>query len=165
MTEILKDIKREMQEIQDNIGAFHETGLKDDGMMKIKPSITVCVDFDGTMVQHEYPDIGKETEGCVETLKRWVDEYNVGIILDTMRSGDSLDEAVAWCKEKGIKLYGISKDPEQEKWTDSPKAYAPFSIDDRNVGCPLVYGKSRRPYVNWYKIVEIFEPVIKMFAK
>ena len=52
MTEIFKDIKREMQEIQDNIGAFHETGLKDDGMMKIKPSITVCVDFDGTMVQH-----------------------------------------------------------------------------------------------------------------
>ena len=54
---------------------------------------------------------------------------------------------------------------EQEKLTDSPKAQAPFSIDDRNVGCPLVYGKSRRPYVNWYKIVEIFEPVIKMFAK
>ena len=47
MTEILKYIKRKMQEIQDNIGAFHKTGLKDDGMMKIKPSITVCVDFDG----------------------------------------------------------------------------------------------------------------------
>lgn len=165
MKDISTDIKREINEIRDKVGAFHDTGIEDDGMMKSKPSITVCVDFDGTMVKHEYPNIGEEAEGCIDTLKRWINDYNVGIILDTMRSDESLDEAVNWCKKNGIKLYGISKDPTQERWTNSPKAYAPFSIDDRNVGCPLVYGKSKRPYVDWKKIVEIFEPVIKMFVE
>lgn len=160
-----KLLKQEVKEINKKnedlliSGAFHDTG-RDISDIKSKPVVTVCVDFDGTMVKHEYPEIGEEADHCVETLKHWVDDYNVGIILDTMRSDDTLEEAVNWCKEKGIKLYSIAKDPDQQSWTNSPKAYAPFSIDDRNIGCPLVYGKSKRPYVDWLKVRKIFEPII-----
>lgn len=134
-------------------------------MLKTKPSVTICVDFDGTMVEHEYPFIGEEAPGCVKTLKTWIEKYNVGIILDTMRSGKSLEDAVNWCKSHEIKLYGISCDPNQKSWTDSPKAYAPFSVDDRNIGCPLVYGKSKRPYVDWKQVNKLVEPILKAITK
>ena len=64
------------------------------GNKNSKPLITIVVDFDGTVVEHEYPRTGKENGNCSEILKRWIDEYNVGIILDTMRSGKLLDIAV-----------------------------------------------------------------------
>lgn len=150
----------EMKEINEYKGATHLGATKYPVKGK-KPAVTVCVDFDGTMVQHEYPHIGPEAEGCVETLKRWIEDYNVGIILDTMRSDEALEDAIDWCQKRGIKLYGIGCDPNQKRWTRSKKAYAPFSVDDRNIGCPLIYGKSKRPYVDWKSVNELFEPILK----
>lgn len=136
--------------------------LHDEISSLVNEKLPVCVDFDGTVCAHEYPSIGEENKPCIEVLKRWQDN-GIGIILDTMRDGKALDEAVEWLKERGIKLYGIGKDPNQEKWTKSNKAYGIFSIDDRNLGVPLITFKNERPKVDWEKIDELYsERLLKM---
>ena len=54
-------------------------------MRNSKSIIPICVDFDSTMVLSDYPYVKRENGNCSEILKRWVEEYNVGIILNTMR--------------------------------------------------------------------------------
>lgn len=111
--------------------------------------MTIAIDFDGTCVTHEYPNIGREIEGCVDVLKELVREGHK-LILYTMRSGKYLEEAVDWFKEHGIPLWGINKNPTQSAWTKSPKVYANMYIDDAACGCPLIYdNQSGRPFVDW----------------
>lgn len=122
--------------------------------------IPILVDFDSTMVLSDYPYILKENGNCSEILKRWAEKYNVGIILNTMRSGEHLQIALDWIKSKGIPLYGIGENPTQKNWTESKKAYGVFNIDDINVGCPLIY-EGGKYLVDWDKIVELLEPKLK----
>ena len=88
------------------------------------------LDFDGTVVKHEFPNIGGDI-GAIPVLKR--------LILFTMRSGETLDAAVKWFADNGIPLFGIQKNPTQGTWTSSPKSYAELMIDDSALGCPLMY--------------------------
>lgn len=110
----------------------------------------ICVDFDGTIVDHRFPDIGKECPGAFRYLKQFQKE-GAKLILFTMRSNETLDEAVAFCRERGIEFYGVNTDPTQKKWTASPKAYGELYIDDAAVGCPLRPSPRMdgRPQVNW----------------
>lgn len=122
--------------------------------------IPICVDFDGTLCDHQYPRIGKENEHCFEVMCKWTTQYNVGWILDTMRSGEELEQAVKWCEERDMKFYGIGSNPTQKTWTISPKAYGVFSIDDRNLGVPLIMEEGHRPRVDWKTIDEEYSPLI-----
>lgn len=128
----------------------------------------ICIDFDGTCVTHEFPKIGKDI-GAVPVLKKIVAAGH-NLILFTMRSdmpegyttdkhinkefGNHLTDAVNWFKENNIPLYGINRNPTQNSWTKSPKAYAQLYIDDAALGCPLLFNedKSNRPYVDWAKV-------------
>jgi hypothetical protein len=112
----------------------------------------IAIDFDGTCVTHDYPRIGIDI-GAVPVLKKLI-EAGHSLILFTMRSGKYLDEAVDWFKENGIPLYGIQKDPTQQVWTSSPKAYAELYIDDAALGCPLFHieNQAARPFVNWQQV-------------
>lgn len=113
--------------------------------------ITICIDFDGTCVTHDYPRIGKEI-GAVPVLKELVDKGHK-LILFTMRSkvldGNPLKDAVDWFANNQIPLYGIQSNPTQKFWTTSPKAYGELYIDDAALGCPLMYPEEGRPYVDW----------------
>jgi hypothetical protein len=115
--------------------------------------LIIAVDFDGTCVTHEYPNVGKEI-GAVQVLKRITDAGNK-IILFTMRSGKELQDAVNWFKQNNIPLFGINENPEQHTWTESPKPYAHMYIDDAGFGCPLLFNDeiSSRGFVNW-QIIE-----------
>ena len=129
-----------------------------------KNIIPITVDFDSTMVLSDYPYVKRENGNCSEILKRWVKEYNVGIILNTMRSDEHLDIALEWIKSKGIPLYGIGVNPTQEYWTSSNKPYSIFSIDDINVGCPLKREEGKY-LVDWDEIVKILEPKLKTLSE
>ena len=109
----------------------------------------IAIDFDGTCVTHDYPRIGKDIH-AVNVLKRLVANGHK-LILNTMRSGKELDEAVNWFKENGIELYGANENPTQKRWTNSPKVYAHLYIDDAALGCPLKMDSnlSDRPFVDW----------------
>lgn len=121
--------------------------------------IPICVDFDSTLVISEYPNIICENDNCSEILKRWTTEYNVGVILDTMRGGVDLDIALNWCNEKDIPLYGILENPNQHNFVCSTKCYGIFSIDDRNIGCPLKQN-GKEKVVDWGQIVQLIEPIL-----
>ena len=79
----------------------------------------IAVDFDGTCVTHDYPRIGKEI-GATKVLKHLV-EAGHKLILNTMRSGKELQDAIHWFNENGIELYGVNENPIQKHWTTSPK--------------------------------------------
>jgi len=116
-------------------------------------NLIIAVDFDGTCVTHEYPNVGKEI-GAPQVLKKITDAGHK-IILFTMRSGKELQDAVNWFKQNNIPLFGVNENPTQHTWTASPKPYAHMYIDDAAFGCPLIFNDeiSPRGYVNW-QIVE-----------
>lgn len=96
----------------------------------------VAVDFDGTIVDHRYPDIGSPVPMACECLRDLV-KAGWRVILWTMRSGSQLDEAVAYLRSHGVTLWGVNENPDQKGWTESPKVYANYYVDDAAVGCPL----------------------------
>lgn len=114
----------------------------------------IAVDFDGTVVEHDYPRVGQNVPHAVRVLKRLV-ESRYRIILNTMRSGEELDDAIEWFRENGIQLFSVGKDPGQFKWTTSNKCFAEFYIDDRNVGGPMIDPEGfSSPVVDWLAIEE-----------
>ena len=114
----------------------------------------IGIDFDGTCVTHEYPRVGKDI-GAVPVLKKLTDSGHL-LILNTMRSGRELDDAVQWFIDNDIPLYGVNENPSQKSWTASPKVYAHLYIDDAALGCLLKMDNavSDRPFVNWDAVEE-----------
>ena len=115
----------------------------------------IAVDFDGTCVDHRYPEVGPSVPDAIRVLKELaLKRYD--LILFTMRSGEKLDDAVEWFKRNNIPLAGINKSPNQHTWTSSPKAYANFYIDDAAFGCPLINVDGfRRMCVDWLEVEKV----------
>lgn len=101
----------------------------------MKKTLTIAVDFDGTIVEHEFPSIGKELPFAIHTLKS-LQSKGHRIILWTFRAGENLEEAVNYCKEKGLEFYAVNKNYPEEKFDESVsrKILADIYIDDRNFG-------------------------------
>lgn len=98
--------------------------------------MVIAVDFDGTIVEHRYPEIGKEIPFATSTLKMLIKEQH-RLILWTVRKGELLDEAVKWCRERGVEFYAINKNFPEEKVEDGEgycKVDADMFIDDKNLG-------------------------------
>lgn len=116
----------------------------------------ILLDFDGTCVKHDFPNIGGDI-GAIPVLKK-LTEQGHKLILFTMRSDFNgkkyLTEAVNWFKENDIPLYGINVNPTQRHWTSSPKAYGHLIIDDTALGIPLKVDESGA-YVDWIEIEKI----------
>lgn len=97
--------------------------------------LKIAVDFDGTIVEHEYPGIGKEKLFAFQTLKEF-EKLGVRLILWTFRTGEELDEAVEYCRKNGIEFYAVNKNYPEEVFdeTVSRKIDADIYIDDKNIG-------------------------------
>jgi hypothetical protein len=95
----------------------------------------IAVDFDGTIVEHKYPAIGEELLFAIETLKE-LQRQQHPIILWTFRSGKELDEAVDYCRQRGLEFYAVNKNYPEEVFDESisRKVNADLFIDDRNIG-------------------------------
>jgi hypothetical protein len=124
----------------------------------------IGIDFYGTCVTHDYPEMGKDI-GAVPVLKSLVDKGHK-LILFTMRSDKEnadteqyLTDAANWFKENDIPLFGIQTNPTQHTWTNSPKAYCDLYIDDSALGCPIKYDTqlSAKPFVDWLVVQKLLE--------
>ena len=97
----------------------------------------IAVDFDGTIVEHEYPKIGKEKIFATETLRQLINDGH-SLILWTVSEGELLDEAVEWCRQRGVEFYAVNKDFPEENISKneqfSRKIKADVWIDDLNIG-------------------------------
>jgi hypothetical protein len=116
-------------------------------------ALIIAIDFDGTCVTHDYPEVGRDI-GAAEVIKKFVDRGD-RIILFTMRSGQPLEDAVKWFEANRIPLFGVNQNPEQHTWTQSPKPYAHVYIDDASLGVPLAYPNKGRPYVFWPNVAKM----------
>jgi hypothetical protein len=97
--------------------------------------IKIAVDFDGTIVEHAYPKIGKEKLFAFQTLKE-LDRLGAILILWTIRTGAELNEAVEYCRMNGVEFYAVNKNYPEEivDETVSRKINADIYIDDKNIG-------------------------------
>lgn len=95
----------------------------------------IAVDFDGTIVEDAYPDIGKPMLFAFETMKE-LQKQRHQLILWTYRSGAELEEAVEFCRSNGIEFYAVNRSYPEEVFDpeSSRKIHAHIFIDDRNIG-------------------------------
>ena len=97
----------------------------------------IAVDFDGTIVEHKYPKIGKEIPFAIATLKK-LQQDGHKLILWTVRENDLLDEAVEFCRQRGVEFFAVNSNyPDEDVDASairSRKLKADMFIDDRNVG-------------------------------
>ena len=100
--------------------------------------MTIAVDFDGTIVEHAYPRIGKEKPFALDTL-RMLNSDGHKLILWTSRDGALLEEAVEYCRKGGVEFYAINSNTPSKGLSFgsnglSVKVTADVYIDDRNIG-------------------------------
>ncbi len=115
-------------------------------MIPNKHSI-IAVDFDGTIAIDKYPKIGEPQLFAFETMKK-LQQHGHRLILWTVRSGRTLDQAVEFCKKNGVEFYAINKNYPEEilDGKTARKIYADIFIDDRNVG----------GFIGWGQVHQIF---------
>lgn len=116
--------------------------------IKQKSAKVIAVDFDGTIVEHKFPDIGDECPGALSHLHRWK-AMGIKLILWTMRDDVFLEDVVEWCRQRGLEFDAVNEGIGDREWTTSNKAYADVYIDDMAIGCPMI--DSRR-MVDWSKV-------------
>ena len=105
--------------------------------------LKIAVDFDGTIVEHKYPEIGKEILFAFDTLKALQKKKHM-LILWTFRAGKELEEAVDYCRQNGVEFYAVNKSYPEEEFEEgwiSRKIDADLFIDDRNIGGLLGWGE------------------------
>ena len=117
--------------------------------MRDLTNIKIAVDFDGTIVDHEYPGIGKEVLFAFITLRE-LQKRGALLILWTFRSGKELAEAVEYCHANGIEFYAVNRNYPEEKWdAETPrKVNADIFIDDKNVG----------GFPGWGEVLNMIDP-------
>ena len=102
----------------------------------------IAVDFDGTLCENVYPKIGKEIVDeetgltIIEKVKILQKEENMFVILWTCRWGKELEEAIKWCKERGLIFDAINDNAPWMKELfngESRKIFAHYYLDDRAV--------------------------------
>ena len=118
-------------------------------------SKVIAVDFDGTIVEHRYPEIGKEMLFAFATLKALQDKGHK-LILWTIRVGPLLEEAVVYCKANGIEFYAVNKNYPEEQLDEktSRKLNADVFIDDRSLG----------GFIGWSEVWQTLHPEGMDFA-
>lgn len=130
--------------------------------------IPIAVDFDATLCKpHLYPYIGVVNGRCFEILKKWQD-LGCMIILNTMRGGKELQDAINWCSEYGFTFDAIGRNPTQDSWCgkDVYKCYSVLDVDDRAAGCPLIGEETDgRGWVDWETIDKMYTPKIENWTK
>ena len=95
----------------------------------------IAVDFDGTIVEHAYPRIGKPVPFAIDVLKKLRDEEHHTLLLWTVREGELLQEAIDYCSKNGVEFYAANKNYPEEAQGDTPrKLMADVFIDDKNMG-------------------------------
>ncbi|MDR2841161.1 MAG: hypothetical protein LBV75_07910 [Paludibacter sp.] len=100
--------------------------------------LKIAVDFDGTIVYHRYPEIGREIPFAIETLKKLQEEFSAILILWSVREGALLNEAVEFCRSRGLEFYAVNSnfpdDIEVPDEMNTRKLDVDLFIDDRNLG-------------------------------
>ena len=94
----------------------------------------IAVDFDGTLCENKWPEIGEANEDMIYYLRKRQAEGDK-LILWTCRVGDMLRKAINWCYNYGLIFNAVNENlPEiiDSFGSDTRKIFANEYIDDRN---------------------------------
>ena len=121
----------------------------------ISEILTIAIDFDGTIVEDEYPKIGKPKLFAFDTLLK-LQEKGHRLILWTYRNGKTLEQAIQFCKENGVNFYAVNKSFPEEEFDPnfSRKINADIFIDDRNIGGLIGWGEIYQKLIGEEKVIE-----------
>jgi len=113
------------------------------------------VDFDGTIVDGKYPEIGEELPGAIDILKLLKSKGHK-VFLYTMRGHpkegrDLLQEAIDWLEDRGLALDGVNRSP--ARFSTSIKQYAHVYLDDCQFNAPTRMWKGKEVY-DWKQIAD-----------
>lgn len=95
----------------------------------------IAVDFDGTIVENKYPDIGDIIPGALCTLRRWKKAGHT-IIINSCRAGLDEVKMEAWLIRNHVPHDFINRnDPERTKLYECEcrKISADFYVDDHDM--------------------------------
>lgn len=131
--------------------------------------ISIAVDFDSTICLTDgYPNILGPNGIVFDVLHKW---QNMGckIIMNTIRNGKDLENAVVWCSNCGFNFDYVNENKEYERKFGKcyNKLYATYYIDDKNVFTPLTkeclgYEKYNvRLHVDWVYVDKYLTPIIE----
>lgn len=111
----------------------------------------IAVDFDGTIVQHRYPEIGRPVPGAIKWLRQF-HRAGARLVLWTCRCNPTNDNefsrACEWITSRNLGFVGFN----DHSWRHSlsSKINATVYIDDHGFGVPLIWPSNHhRPYVDW----------------
>ena len=123
----------------------------------------IAVDFDGTIVTHKYPKIGDEIPFAIDTLKMLRQDGH-RLILWSVREGELLDEAVEYCRQRGLEFYAINRDYPEETTDNNPhfsrKLKVDVFIDDRNIGGLPDWGTIYKMIKNKHKWDDVIDEIV-----
>ena len=95
----------------------------------------VAVDFDGTLFEEDYPNIGAPLLRTIEYVKK-LKAAGIELILYTNREGKLLEEALSACKEYGIEFDAVNENLKcrtEMYGNDCRKIGADMYIDDKAI--------------------------------
>lgn len=97
--------------------------------------MVIAIDFDGTIVEDEYPEIGEPKLFVFESLQQMI-EHRHQLILWTTREGRRLQEAVEFCRKNGVEFYAVNKSYPDERFEDmeSRKIICDLFVSNKNFG-------------------------------
>lgn len=136
----------------------------------------IAIDFDGTLVENNFPAVGNPLPNAIDVITELqqlghkfilltmrdddhyynpktgkCNEYSLGSLTDT-NIQSCLQDAIDYCNNNGIVLWGINRNPTQWKWSSSRKVYADIYIDDQALGIPTFTTSNGTLGVDWKEI-------------
>lgn len=100
----------------------------------------IAIDFDGTIVEDRYPEIGKLIGGAREVINKLYDE-GYEIIIWSCRARVGKARAIEFLAKNGIKYHRFNESSpanlKQYNNVDTRKVYADLYIDDKGLMKPL----------------------------
>lgn len=123
--------------------------MTDEEKFKLLAIKIIAVDFDGTLCESAWPEIGNPNKRLIQYLIN-CRKQGIKVILNTMREGELLQKAVEWCKGHGLEFDAVNDNlPEMiELYGNNPrKISATYYIDDHNAiikGFGLILPKLKR---------------------
>lgn len=100
----------------------------------------IAVDFDGILVEDQFPEIGSPKEEMVVLVRQLI-ATGYEVVLWTSRTDARLAEAVEWCIANGLRFSAINDQAPSNKAKyqhiyphGTRKVYADLYVDDHNIG-------------------------------
>lgn len=99
----------------------------------------IAVDFDGTLAENKWPEIGKPNKRLIQYLIN-CRKHGIYVVLSTMREGQLLNNALEFCQNNGLEFDAVNDNVQEAKdfYGSNPrKIYADWYIDDHMAICGL----------------------------